>query len=73
MGNWRYCVAANIVNKRIDDDGIERNGTIVFPPGRKVYLSKRLWRSPNEVTVMGLNRFKSKYVLERIPLVNIPL
>ncbi len=71
MGKWRYCVAANIVNERIDDEGISRHGTIVFPPGRKVYLSKRLWRSPNEVTVMGLNRFKSKYVLERVPLAHI--
>lgn len=71
MVKWRYCVAANIINEHIDNEGIARNGTIVFPPGRKVYLSKRLWRSPNEVTVMGLNRFKSKYVLERVPLAHI--
>lgn len=71
MVKWRYCVAANIINEHIDDEGIARNGSIVFSPGRKVYLSKRLWRSPNEVTVMSLNRFKSKYVLERVPLTHI--
>ena len=71
LKKWRYCVAGNIINERVDEDGIARNGTVVFPPGRKVYLSKRLWRPPDEVTVMGLNRFKSKYVLERVPLVHI--
>ena len=71
MSKWRYGVVANIVNERIDEEGITRKGTVVFPPGRKVYLSKRLWRSPDGVTVMGLNRFKSKYVLERVPLAHI--
>ena len=66
--NWRYCIIANI--KRQYSDGINpvQYGCNYFPGGRKVYLSNRLWITDNEVTVMGLNRFKSRYVLKKVSL-----
>ena len=65
-GMMKYCVIGNIVMEHLDENGVLRYGTASFPGGRKVYISRRLWE--DEVTVMGLNRFKSKYTLERIPL-----
>ncbi len=67
-GMMKYCVVGNIVKERTDDAGIVRNGTVAFPGGRKVYISRRLWNN-GEVTVLGLNRFKSEYILERVPLI----
>lgn len=64
-GMMKYCVIGNIV-KHPDENGVIRYGTVTFPGGRKVYISRRLWK--DEVTVMGLNRFKSRYVLKKIPL-----
>lgn len=67
-GMMKYCVIGNIVKERTDDAGIVRHGTVEFPGGRKVYISRRLWID-GEVTVMGLSRFKSEYILERVPLI----
>ncbi len=65
-GMMKYCVVGNIVTERLDENGEIRHGTVSFPGGRKVYISKRLW--DDGVLVFGLNRFKDKYILERIPL-----
>ncbi len=65
-GMMKYCVIGNIVMEHPDENGVIRYGTASFPGGRKVYISRRLWE--DSVTVMGLNRFKSRYALERIPL-----
>ena len=62
----RYCVVGNIVMEHADKDGVIRYGTASFPGGRKVYLSRRLW--PEGVVVMGLNRHKSRYAVETVPL-----
>ena len=67
-GMMKYCVIGNIVKEHKDEEGIVRHGTLPFPGGRKVYISTRFWGDAGEVTVMGLNRFKSKYILERVPL-----
>ena len=34
--------------------------------GEERFISRRLWE--DSVTVMGLNRFKNRYVTERVPL-----
>lgn len=65
-GMMKYCVIGNIVMEHSGKDGIPRYGTASFPGGRKVYISRRLWE--NEVVVLGLNRHKSRYVEERVPL-----
>lgn len=62
----KYCVVGNIVMEHPDKDGIIRYGTASFPGGRRVYISRRLWK--NEVVVLGLNRHKSRYTTERVPL-----
>lgn len=66
--DWKYCVIANIKQEHIDSDGIKRFGCKYFPGRRKVYLSNRYWKAAREITVMGLNRWKSKYILESVPL-----
>ena len=65
-GMMKYCVIGNIIKERIDENGMIRYGTASFPGDRKVYISRRLWK--DGVTIMGLNRFKSRYILETIPL-----
>ncbi|MBQ7647414.1 MAG: hypothetical protein IJS94_09105 [Clostridia bacterium] len=65
-GMMKYCVIGNIAREHTDGNGVIRYGTASFPGGRKVYISRRLW--DDGVTVMGLNRFKSRYTLEKIPL-----
>lgn len=65
-GMMKYCVIGNIVMEHPDKDGIIRYGTASFPGGRKVYISRRLWG--NEVVVLGLNRHKSRYATEIVPL-----
>ena len=65
-GMMKYCVIGNIVMEHPDKDGITRYGTASFPGGRKVYISRRLWG--NEVVVLGLNRHKSRYTTETVPL-----
>ena len=64
---WAYAIVANIVREHTDKDGIVRYGTRIFPGGRKVYISNRLWLEDKTVTVMGLNRYKTRYELERVP------
>ena len=68
-GMFKYCVIGNIVREWIDEEGIKRNGIVVFPGGRKIYISRRLW--DDEVTVLGINRWGSQYILERVPLAYI--
>ena len=65
-GMMKYCVVGNIVTERLDENGEIRHGTVSFPGGRKVYISRRLW--DDSVLVFGLNRFKNKYILETVPL-----
>lgn len=48
------------------ENGVLRYGTASFPGGRKVYISRRLWS--NGVVVIGLNRYKSRYATETVPL-----
>ena len=55
-GMMKYCVVANIVDERVDEEGILRHGTASFPAGRKVYISKQIYG--NQVNVFGINRFK---------------
>ena len=68
-GMMKYCVVGNIVRQHLDENGITRCGTAAFPGGRKVYISRRLWRQG--VVVIGLNRYKSSYPTEIVPLVLI--
>ncbi len=52
--------------KMAESTFITRYGTASFPGGRKVYISRRLW--DDGVVVMGLNRHKSRYTTETVPL-----
>ena len=65
-GMMKYCVIGNIAAEHTDENGITRYGTAAFPGGRKVYISRRLWE--DGVIVMGLNRFRSRYAMEVVPL-----
>lgn len=65
-GMMKYCVVGNIVMEHLDENGVLRYGTASFPGGRKVYISRRLW--DNGVAVIGLNRHKSRYAPETVPL-----
>lgn len=65
-GMMKYCVVGNIVMAHPDKDGTIRYGTASFPGGRKVYISRRLWK--NGAVVLGLNRHKSRYATEVVPL-----
>lgn len=65
-GMMKYCVIGNIVMEHPDKDGIIQYGTASFPGGRKVYISRRLWG--DKVVVLGLNRYKSRYAMENVPL-----
>ena len=65
-GMFKYCVVGNIVREHVDEEGITRNGIVVFPGGRKVYISRLLW--DYGAVVLGLNRWHSRFILECIPL-----
>ncbi len=65
-GMMKYCVVGNIVMEHLVENGVLRYGTASFPGGRKVYISRRLWS--NGVVVIGLNRYKSRYATETVPL-----
>ncbi len=65
-GMQKYCVVANIVTKRVDENGVERNGTAAYPGGRKVYVSKIFSYNRDCIKVVGMNRFK-KYVYGFVP------
>ena len=60
---WKYCVVANIVKTRIDENGILRYGTPAFTGGSKVYLCGKIWnRNRNGISALGLNRGKRYFV-----------
>ena len=62
----KYCVTGNISKEpHTDDSGVVRYGTADFTGGRKIYISRRLWK--DEVVVLGLNRFR-RYVTATVPL-----
>lgn len=65
-GMMKYCVVGNIVMEHPDENGVTRYGTASFPGGRKVYISRRLWS--DGVVVIGLNRHKSRFATETVPL-----
>ena len=65
-GMMKYCVIGNIVMEHPGEIGMTRYGTASFPGGRKVYISRWLW--DDSVVVIGLNRHKSRYTTETIPL-----
>lgn len=70
-GQMKYCVVGNIVMEHPDKNGVIRYGTASFPGGRKVYISRRIWGSnvsACEVVVLGLNRHKSRYTIDSVPL-----
>ena len=64
-GMIKYGVIGNIAKEHIDENGVVRYGTASFPGGRKVYISRRLWKTG--VVVMGLIRFKNRYSEEVVP------
>ena len=66
--SWRYCIADNIKQIYTNDNGNIWYGTKIFPGGRKIYISNRYCKETEEIVVMGLNRFKSKYDWGWIPL-----
>ena len=64
---WRYCVVGNIVETRIDENGILRYGTSAFTGGTKVYLCGKYWdEAYKTITVIGLNRFR-KIAVSDVP------
>ncbi len=65
-GMRKFCVVANIVRERVDENGVLRHGTAAFPGGRKVYVSKTFSYNRDRIKVVGLNRFK-KYVYDYVP------
>lgn len=57
--NWKYCVAGNIVETRIDENGVLRHGTAAFRGGAKVYLNGRFHvfgTNKKHIDVLGLTR-----------------
>ena len=38
---WKYCVVGNIVQERVDENGVLRHGTATFRGGAKVFLCGR--------------------------------
>lgn len=65
-GMLKYCVIGNIVKERLDGEGNIKYGTASFPGGRKIYITRQFCE--RGVLVYGLNRYKSKYVREWVPL-----
>ena len=67
-GMMKYCVVGTIVKERIDENGATKYGTASFPGGRKVYISRRVWKRDGiQLVVLGRNRF-NKYTHEIVPL-----
>ena len=70
---WRYAVAANIKESRVDENGILRYGTPAFRGHTKVYLCGRLWdeRLPDEnkreISVLGRRR-RGRYYVDQVPI-----
>lgn len=63
---WKYCVVGNIVNERMDENGVPRRGTVAFRGGARVYLEGK-YHYGDTIRVLGLNRF-GRYAFEYIPL-----
>ena len=54
---WKYCVVGNIVETRIDENGILRYGTAAFRGNTRVYLcGKHHDFRGKEIVVLGLTR-----------------
>ena len=76
--NWKYCVAGNIVETRIDDNGQLRHGTAAFSGGAKVYLNGRFHvfgTDTEQIDVIGLTRGHRYQVIRVQPdqIVNVRL
>ncbi len=56
-GDWKYCVAGNILKTRVDENLNYRNGTAAFKGGAKVYLNGRYHDfGYDSIDVLGLTR-----------------
>ena len=66
LREWKYCVIGNIRKENTDESGRVRRGCKYYPAGRKIYLSVRYQKDERTITVMGLNRYRSHYILECI-------
>lgn len=65
---WKYCVVGNIVQTRIDENGVLRYGTSAFSGGTKVYICGKYWdERVKTITVIGLDRFKKFTVSDISP------
>ena len=62
---WRYCVVGNIVQARVDADGILRHGTAAFRGGAKVFLCGNGFDfSSIIISALGLTRGKRLQVID---------
>ncbi len=62
---WKYCVVGNIVQERVDENGIPRHGTAAFRGGAKVFLcGKGFDFSSIIISVLGLTRGKRLQVID---------
>ena len=65
---WKYAVAGNIKKSHLDENGIERYGTLAFTGNTKVYLCGKIWNNERkEIAVLGLCRGK-RYYVDRVPV-----
>ena len=63
--DWKYCVVGNIVQERVDADGILRHGTAAFRGGAKVFLcGKNFDFSGIIISALGLTRGKRLQVID---------
>ena len=63
--DWKYCVVGNIVQERVDADGILRHGTAAFRGGAKVFLcGKNFDFSGVIISALGLTRGKRLQVID---------
>ena len=64
---WKYCVVGNIVNDRMDENGVFRHGTAAFKGGTRVYLEGKNYDCERDtITVIGMNRHR-RYTHEYVP------
>ena len=69
-GQWKYCVAGNILKTRVDEQFRYRNGTAAFRGGAKVYLNGRYcFFEQDKIDVLGLTRGHRFQVITLSPLV----
>lgn len=65
---WKYAAAGNIKKSHLDENGIERYGTLTFTGNTKVYLCGKIWNNERkEIAVLGLCRGK-RYYVDRVPV-----